>query len=294
MNRELIILKDSIPVQQLYQIRRGLTQWEIVLYDDINACNPDVSNLDVSNPGASAYNRVRRVLLVTGRQDNREYDGYYEEYDIPYFGYGEDYHGDARYVALDEWAVTDRFLDTVWARYNDLPLTMFRTARLTAREITVEDLPKLYELYAYPGMTEFVEPLYEYEREVEFTSDYIRNMYGFYGYGLWLIFENATGKLIGRIGLENRQIDGQTQVELGYMVGSPFWRRGYAKEMCDAILEYAFAEDGLNLEKVALCTTRDNKPSKRLASKLGFKLYATNKHDNLNLYYKYRNRTEQH
>ena len=75
------------------------------------------------------------------------------------------------------------------------------------------------------------------------------------------------------------------------MVGSPFWRRGYATEMCEAILEYAFAEDGLNLEKVALCTTRDNKPSKRLASKLGFRLYATNMPDNLNLYYKYRNRT---
>ena len=157
MNKELIILKDSIPVRQVYAIRRELTQWDVVFYDNINSCNPIGSRA-----GASDDDGVRQVLLVTGCQDDEEYDGYYEEYNIPYFGYGEDYHGDARYVALDEWAVTDRFLDTVWARYNDLPLTMFYTSRLTAREITVEDLPKLYELYAYPGMTEFVEPLYEY------------------------------------------------------------------------------------------------------------------------------------
>ena len=90
MNKEMIILKDSIPVQHVYAIRRKLTQWDVVFYDNINSCNPIGSRA-----GASDDDGVRQVLLVTGCQDDEEYDGYYEEYNIPYFGYGEDYRGDA-------------------------------------------------------------------------------------------------------------------------------------------------------------------------------------------------------
>ncbi|MFR2511412.1 MAG: hypothetical protein ACLS9K_04365 [Lachnospira eligens] len=43
-------------------------------------------------------------------------------------------------------------------------------------------------------------------------------MYGFFGYGLWLVFDKKTGELVARAGIENRSIDGQNCQELGYLV----------------------------------------------------------------------------
>ena len=86
MNKEMIILKDSIPVQHVYAIRKKLTQWDVVFYDNINSCNPIGSRA-----GASDYDGVRQVLLVTGCQDDEEYDGYY---DVLYFkAYGKGDYG---------------------------------------------------------------------------------------------------------------------------------------------------------------------------------------------------------
>ena len=36
----------------------------------------------------------------------------------------------------------------------------------------------------------------------EFDLRYIKNMYGFFEYGLWLVFEKKSGELIGRAGIE--------------------------------------------------------------------------------------------
>lgn len=63
-------------------------------------------------------------------------------------------------------------------------------------------------------MTDFVEPLYDYETELEYQKAYIENMYGFYEYGMWLVFLKETGRLIGRAGLEHD--------EMGYMIAQQF------------------------------------------------------------------------
>lgn len=44
-------------------------------------------------------------------------------------------------------------------------------------------------------------------------------MYGMYGFGMWLVKDRDTDKLIGRAGLELRLIDGVEEMELGYIIG---------------------------------------------------------------------------
>ena len=52
--------------------------------------------------------------------------------------------------------------------------------------MTTEDLDILYEIYSYPEITRYMEDLYEdREEEEEFTRNYIKCMYHFYGYGIW-------------------------------------------------------------------------------------------------------------
>ena len=121
--------------------------------------------------------------------------------------------------AVESLAELDiEYLERVRRRYNHIPWDIGETDRCLIRELSLSDLPALYELYDKPGMTDFVEPLYDYETELEYQKAYIENMYGFYEYGMWLVFSKETGELIGRAGLEHD--------ELGYMIAPKFQNQG--------------------------------------------------------------------
>lgn len=152
------------------------------------------------------------------------------------------------------------YLERVRRRYNHIPWDIGETDRCLIRELSLSDLPALYELYDKPGMTDYVEPLYDYETELEYQKAYIENMYGFYEYGMWLVFSKETGKLIGRAGLEHD--------ELGYMIAPELWNRGYATEVCRFIIDYA--RENTDFEELYCRIDEKNTASVRLAKKLGF------------------------
>lgn len=187
-------------------------------------------------------------------------------------GLGEHYSGNAPFVMTD-FDISMNYIQLIYDRYHNKPHTIAVTDRLVIREMTVEDLPEMYQLYDSLSHCPYVEPLYEYDRELEFTENYIRNMYGFFQYGLWLVYERNTGKLIGRAGLEHREIDGRTRQELGYIIHREFQGKGYGYEACRAVLEYA--EQELGLGEIFVCTDINNNPSRNLALKLGFESYVT-------------------
>lgn len=160
------------------------------------------------------------------------------------------------------------FVLEVYQRFYQLPIEIATTNRLLIREMKVEDLDELYILYKDASMTRFLEPLYEKEEEMEFTKAYIKNMYGFYGYGLWSILDKKSGKLVGRAGLSNREVDGEIQIELGYMIGVAYQRQGLAFEVCQEILR--FAVEKLECLFVNCFVNPDNEASIQLVKKLGF------------------------
>jgi RimJ/RimL family protein N-acetyltransferase len=106
-------------------------------------------------------------------------------------------------------------------------------------------------------------------------------MYTFFGYGLWLVFLKETGELIGRVGIENREIDNTTKQEIGYLIGKDYQEQGYAYEACEATIEYA--RTMLNLDELFACIHRDNFKSIAFLEKLGFRIYARDIGD-MNLY----------
>ena len=152
------------------------------------------------------------------------------------------------------------YLERVRRRYNHIPWDIGETERCLIRELSLSDLPALYELYDKPGMTDYVEPLYDYETELEYQKAYIENMYGFYEYGMWLVFSKETGELIGRAGLEHN--------EMGYMIAPELWNRGYAMEVCRFIIDYA--RENTDFEELYCRIDERNEASVRLAKKLGF------------------------
>ena len=163
--------------------------------------------------------------------------------------------------AVESLAELDiEYLERVRRRYNHIPWDIGETERCLIRELSLSDLPALYELYDKPGMTDYVEPLYDYETEFEYQKAYIENMYGFYEYGMWLVFSKETGELIGRAGLEHN--------EMGYMIAPELWNRGYATEVCRFIIDYA--RENTDFEKLYCRIDERNVASVRLAKKLGF------------------------
>lgn len=159
------------------------------------------------------------------------------------------------------------FLNRVYQRHHGIPWTILTTERCVVKEFSMEYLDALFELYAGEGMTDYVEPLYPYEKEREYQESYIRYMYGFYGYGMWIVCDRESGKLIGRAGVEHREELGD-ELELGYAIGVDYQKKGYATEVCTAIL--AYARDELGYRRVNCLIEHGNQVSMHLAEKLGF------------------------
>ena len=159
------------------------------------------------------------------------------------------------------------YLSYIYDRCAGLPRKILETDRCVVREITVEDVDNLYRLYSDPLVTRYIEPLYQdREREIAYTKDYIKNIYGFYGYGLWIVSLKESGTIIGRAGLEQRE--GMEGLELGFVFGVMYQKQGYAYEVCKAIVEYGAKTLG-NLQLYALIKS-ENASSIRLCEKLGF------------------------
>jgi len=175
-----------------------------------------------------------------------------------------------KYVFESFEGMTADYFVMVYSRFYGLPLDILETKRLKVREMTLDDIDRLYEIYAEPSITKYMEGLYpDRQEELEFSKSYIENMYGFYGYGLWIVVEKASGRIIGRAGLSNREADGEVCLELGYVIAKESQKKGYATEVSQAILEYA--KDELGATKVIALMKSENEASVRTAEKLGFK-----------------------
>ena len=163
---------------------------------------------------------------------------------------------------LDVW-----YAERVYRRLKGLPWTIRETDRCVIRETTVEDVDHFYKIYSDPEITKYMESLYpEIEQEKQYVREYIEKVYAFYEFGVWTVVEKESGEVIGRAGFSYRQ--GYDDPEIGYIIGVPWQRHGYAEEVCRAILEYGWQE--LNFTRVQALVETENEPSLTLCDKLGF------------------------
>lgn len=159
------------------------------------------------------------------------------------------------------------YLEDVYRRLAGQPWDILETKRLKVRESTVEDVEDFYRIYREPSITYYMENLFDQpDMEKAYIKNYIRQVYGFYGYGLWTVLLKETGQVIGRAGLSVR--DGYELPELGFVIEAAQQRKGYACEVCRAILDYAKEE--LRFDAVQALVKEENKASVSLLNKLGF------------------------
>lgn len=99
-------------------------------------------------------------------------------------------------------------------------------------------------------------------------------MYRFYGYGMWLVYEREHGALIGRAGFSHQDLGDEIVLEMGYIIGVPYQRQGYATEVCEKLL--AFAREHLSdFGSVNCFVEPGNTASLALLRRLEFTSYGT-------------------
>ena len=156
-----------------------------------------------------------------------------------------------------------------------------RTARLTIRPLTPDDLPALFEIRRRPEVSEWL-PTLPTDRDafVERLSDPER-------LAVTLALE-LDGELIGDLYLHLGQPWSQaevaeqakgTQAEIGWVVAPEHGGRGLATEAAAELLRICFEDLGLR-RVVALCFA-DNVASWRIMEKLGMRREEHNRADSL-------------
>ncbi len=148
-------------------------------------------------------------------------------------------------------------------------MIMCETKRLIIREYTLDDLDDLYEIHSNKKTGAFLEPLsLNYSEEKDKLEAYIKNVYGFYGFGYWAVCRREDGFFLGYAGLTMTDIDEDWYAELGYAFKEKAQGYGYATESILSILD--FAKEELELRHVAARVDKDNHSSIKLLERLGF------------------------
>lgn len=171
------------------------------------------------------------------------------------------------YVAEGLKQVEDGYMNYVYSRKFHLPVIIKETSRLILREITPGDAEAVLRLYEDRESTQYIPGLSGQEMERETVAAYIKNMYGFYGYGMWVVVRKRDNCLIGRAGIENRMISGTMYHEIGYFIGKGYRKRGYGKEAAQAVVK---AAEELGIRELIAYINKKNTPSIKLSQNLGF------------------------
>ncbi len=218
--------------------------------------------------GRAMYDK-ENTLFVTDEEETLQalkQNGYYA-IALLHGGNKEQDLSAALYAITDIEELTFDSFAMAYMRLSGKPWTIMETKRCVIREMTVEDVDAFYQIYKEPSITFYMEDLFEEpEEEREYTREYIKKIYSFYGYGLWSIVGKESETVIGRAGISWRE--GFDIPELGFVIAVPYQHKGYAYEVCRAILDYGKEE--LGFDKVQALIKKNNEASIGLCTRLGF------------------------
>jgi RimJ/RimL family protein N-acetyltransferase len=147
-----------------------------------------------------------------------------------------------------------------------VPPAILETARLTLREMALDDLDFLAEMLSDPEVMRYYPRPYD-RAGAEAWIQRMRERYAHHGCGFWLAVERATGRPIGQVGLLAQRIDGADEHEVAYMIHRPFQRRGFAAEAAAAARDHAF--HAFAAPRAISLIRPENTPSQAVAHRIG-------------------------
>lgn len=149
-------------------------------------------------------------------------------------------------------------------------MKIFTSPRLEIYSFVQNDLEDLYKLHSDPEVAKStIDGVQDLKTVQEHLNSFIAHQ-DKYGFSQWAIRLKDTKEFIGRSGLTIRELDSDLgeKPEIRFALLPKFWGQGYASEITDAIVKYAF--NILHLKQVAAAHGRLNQKSERILIKAGF------------------------
>ncbi|WP_456505588.1 GNAT family N-acetyltransferase [Arthrobacter sp. UYCu723] len=144
------------------------------------------------------------------------------------------------------------------------------TARLRFRQMTSADLDSMSELLGDPAVMTYY-PAPKSRDEAALWIAWNESNYAEHGYGLWIV-ETHDGMFLGDCGLTWQEVNGRSELEVGYHMRTDVQGRGYATEAAAACKD--FARDELHVQRLIAIIHPENVSSRRVAEKIGMQRIA--------------------
>ena len=149
---------------------------------------------------------------------------------------------------------------------------VLRTDRLILRPHILGDFEDSFDMWSDPTTTEFIGG-HPSTRE-ECWSRFLRyvGMWPILGFGYWAIMERDTQTFVGEIGCAEFKRDIVPPISLpesGWAITRRARGKGYAEEALRAALDWT--DESLKIDGTTCIIAADNRVSRRLAEKVGYK-----------------------
>lgn len=148
----------------------------------------------------------------------------------------------------------------------DAGLDGLETTRLKLRRFALDDEGLLYRLHSDDAVMRYMGGVKTVAQNRSLLEERILRYYDEYpGLGVWATTERDSGRFVGFHLINN--IQGERLMQIGYCLLPSDWGKGYASEMCSALLRYAFVS--LKLPKLNAITDLGNVASQQVLLKSG-------------------------
>jgi RimJ/RimL family protein N-acetyltransferase len=145
---------------------------------------------------------------------------------------------------------------------------VLETDRLKLREFSRDDLNDLAAMVADEEQMRFY-PRAKTRAEASAWISRNLSLYEECGFGFWFIESPATSGLVGYCGIRPVDLEGASEIEIGWHVHKTRWNQGIATEAAMAVRQLAFGRFAL-LRLVAVIHP-DHAASRRVAEKIGMR-----------------------
>jgi len=146
--------------------------------------------------------------------------------------------------------------------------SILETERMFLRRMEMSDVDYLMGIFSDPLAMRYY-PGTKSRQEVEHWVRWTLDSYRDHGFGLWVAHLKDSGEFVGQCGLTVQEVEGNEEIEVGYLFLRRFWGLGLAKEAARASRNYGF---GLGYERLVSLIDPDNLASRLVAEKTGLTL----------------------
>lgn len=145
-------------------------------------------------------------------------------------------------------------------------MIILETEHLLFRPLAAFDLDDLAKLYADAEVMRFLGGPRSRDEVERVLNRYIKD-YEIDGHSFFATILKSDQRFIGQCGLLNQEVEGQAEIELGYVLARPYWQHGLAIEGIQALKDYGLQQ--LGFPRLVSLIPPDNRASIYIAEKIG-------------------------